>query len=48
MNKKRATTSCISNGWQCTKNETDMNKTNGSANMKAGAENTATAHTRDR
>ena len=39
---------CISNGGQSAINETNMNKINGSANMKVSTENPATAHTRDR
>ena len=39
---------CISNGGQSAINETNMNKTNGSAKLKVSAEKTATAHTRDR
>jgi len=39
---------CISNGGQSAKNETIMNKINGSANMKVSGKKTATAHTRDR
>ena len=42
---KRYTTLCISNGGQSAINETNMNKINGSANMKVSAENPATAHT---
>jgi len=39
---------CISNGWQSAKNETNMNKINGSDRIKVRAENPATTHTRDR
>jgi len=39
---------CISNGGQSAKNETNMNKTNGSAIKKVSAKNPATTHTRDR
>ena len=39
---------CISNGGQNAKNETNMNKINGSANMKLCAKNPATTHTRNR
>ncbi len=35
----------ISNGGQSAKNETNMNKTNGSAKMKVSAVNPATTHT---
>jgi len=41
-------TLCISNGGESAKNETNMNKTNGSAIRKVSAENPATTHTRDR
>ncbi len=38
----------ISNGGQSAKNETNMNKTNGSAKMKVSAVNPATTHTHNR
>ncbi len=45
LNEKRATILCISNGGDSAKNETNMNKTNGSAKMKVSTEDTPTAHT---
>jgi len=46
--KPEPLTLCISNGGQSAKNETYMNKINGSAIRKVSAENPATTHTRDR
>ena len=43
-----SSTLCISNGGQSANNETNMNKTNSSANMKVSAINPATTHTQNR
>ena len=45
---KLPTTLCISNGGQRAKNETNMNKINGSAKMKVSAASPATTHTHNR
>ena len=48
MNNNKPLTQCISNGGQSAKYETNMDKTNSSANMKVSAKNSATTHTHNR
>lgn len=45
---KLPTTSCISNGGQRAKNETNMNKIYSSAKTKVSADNSATTHIHNR